>query len=202
MCYGLQRSGRKEVNNVLQLIGAGPRTTFTFWAVHCLDDIRPLRFPRVTLWKKQDLADLGHRCHMVDSVGGNQEHCIVKAILPRSEVFGPPTMVSLVQSLPKNLICWSRFHISKSHNADSSSENQFLEENFLFSFRGSSLNLEGHRGKILQIAVHPCHEVEMAVSLDSNGTLLFWSLSPNSTERSSTLFQSTWKLLGWIELLS
>ncbi|GKU96617.1 hypothetical protein SLEP1_g9832 [Rubroshorea leprosula] len=36
------------------LIGVGPGMLVTFWAIHCLDDISPMRFPRVTLWKRRE----------------------------------------------------------------------------------------------------------------------------------------------------
>ncbi|EPS66388.1 hypothetical protein M569_08390 [Genlisea aurea] len=37
------------------IIGVGPKGVAILWAMHCLDDLASLRFPRITLWKKLNL---------------------------------------------------------------------------------------------------------------------------------------------------
>jgi len=46
-----------DVRNCDWLVGFGPGMLLSFWAVHCLDDVLPLRVPRVTLWKKYELQN-------------------------------------------------------------------------------------------------------------------------------------------------
>ncbi|BBG97665.1 transducin family protein / WD-40 repeat family protein [Prunus dulcis] len=47
-----------QPGNCEWLIGSGPGMLVNFWAIHCLDDVSPIRFPRVTLWKTQKLQGL------------------------------------------------------------------------------------------------------------------------------------------------
>ncbi|KAF1001385.1 hypothetical protein AG4045_002535 [Apium graveolens] len=41
-----------ELASVNGVIGFGPHRMVTLWAIHCLDDVTPMRYPRVTLWKR------------------------------------------------------------------------------------------------------------------------------------------------------
>ncbi|KAL5716968.1 hypothetical protein ACHQM5_010067 [Ranunculus cassubicifolius] len=165
------------------LIGYGPHMLLTFWAVHCLDDASPLRFPRVTLWKTLDLA--GEEGRYLQSVGNlnSKDHSVfIKAVVSRSQLHGPPTMCSLLQLLSDNAIGWSHLPTLESSNT-----------------LGESFSLDGHSGNILQVDVHPYScEVELAVSLDSNGLLLFWSLSTFSSSiiGMPARLLPTWKLVG------
>nr|XP_043623601.1 uncharacterized protein LOC122595321 isoform X2 [Erigeron canadensis] len=149
--YHLGKAGKCD-----WLICFGPKMLVTFWAVHCIDDIYPLRFPRVTLWKKREI--LGSK------VGTSFP--LNKSVISRNGFFGPPDVSSIVYLSPCNHLVWSQFH--KGISSDDS----------LSSVTNGTLNIEGHTGKILQIALHPygCYP-ELAASLDTNGLILFWSLS-------------------------
>ncbi|KAK1412198.1 hypothetical protein QVD17_33237 [Tagetes erecta] len=138
------------------LICFGPQMLVTFWAVHCIDDISPLRFPRVTLWKKRELA------------GSKTETTfpLHKSVISRNGFFGPSDVSSVVHLLSCNRLVWSQFY------------KQTPSEDSLSSVANGSLNIDGHTGKILQIEMHPYVSYpELAVSLDINGVILFWSLS-------------------------
>ncbi|KAK9074295.1 hypothetical protein SSX86_006892 [Deinandra increscens subsp. villosa] len=152
--YHLGKAGKCD-----WLICFGPQMLITFWAVHCIDNISPLRFPRVTLWKKRELS------------GSKTETSfpLHKSVISRNGFFGPPDVSSVIHLLPCNHLVWSQFY-KKTSSEDS-----------LSSIANRSLNIDGHTGKILQIEWHPYVSYpELAVSLDINGVILFWSL-PNST---------------------
>ncbi|MFS8022244.1 putative transcription factor WD40-like family [Helianthus anomalus] len=138
------------------LICFGPQTLITFWAIHCIDDISPLRFPRVTLWKKRELPS----CKTETSFP------LHKSIISRNGFFGPPDVSSVIHLLPSNHLTWSQFY------------KQTSSEDSVSAIANGSLNIDGHTGKILQIELHPSVSYpELAVSLDINGVILFWSFS-------------------------
>lgn len=62
---------------------------------------------------------------------------------------------------------------------------------------------DGHIGTIMQTAVYPfSHDVELAISLDSSGFLLFWSISTITSMANlemKTLYNPAWKLLDKID---
>ncbi|KAL5540048.1 hypothetical protein UlMin_042821 [Ulmus minor] len=169
---------REKAGSCEWIIAFGPGMLVSFWAIHCLDDLSPLRFPRVTLWKKVELQGpgVGHS-RRTELATPKEIIFLSKTAVLRNNLCGPPTICSLIQLLPCNTLLWSLLHIQNLNNIEDSSLNNHR--------RGSTqdmtvgfLNLDGHTGKLLQVAVHPYSaEVELAVSLDSNGFLLFWSLS-------------------------
>ncbi|KAL5998897.1 hypothetical protein ACLOJK_009845 [Asimina triloba] len=182
------------------LIGFGPDASVTFWAIHCLDDISPLRFPRVTLWKKQSVLDskAGH-LYNTGKLNIDNQPLLVKAFISRKRSFGPPSTCSWLQLLPDNSISWSLLY-SPSSSSEVPSD-KVNNENSLLSLAENILSLDGPSGNILQVAVHPYScEIELAVSLDSNGFLLFWLLPTFSSCILSmpALSHPTWKLLGRI----
>nr|DAD17949.1 TPA_asm: hypothetical protein HUJ06_019412 [Nelumbo nucifera] len=181
------------------LIGFGPGMSLTFWAVHCLDDTSPLRFPRVTLWKRQELPSPEGVYHYGIAKPSSEDLSLFyNAVTLRSKLFGPPTTCSLIQLLPCNSMSWLQLYTPPSSNTEDASLKQ-LWENCLSCCAGGVVSLDGHNGKILQVAVHPYScEVELAVSLDSNGLLLFWSLSATSNCMFDMpmVVPHTWKLLG------
>ncbi|XP_042756917.1 uncharacterized protein LOC111876767 isoform X1 [Lactuca sativa] len=137
------------------LISFGPQMMVTFWAIHCIDDFSPLRFPRVTMWKKQELPG---------SKTGTS-FLLNKSFISRNGFFGPPDVCSVIHLLPNNHLKWLQFHKHTSNTTDS-----------ILSIANGALNINGHTGKILQIALHPYGGYpELAVSLDANGVILFWS---------------------------
>ncbi|KAK9144034.1 hypothetical protein Syun_013434 [Stephania yunnanensis] len=160
------------------LIGFGPGGFLNLWALHCLDDISPLRFPRVTLWKKQQMT--GFQC--ASALKSNKvQSFVMKAVISRSQAFGPPTLCSLFQFLSDNSMRWLQY-TPRCNSA-----------------KDGFLCIEGHTGRILQIDVHPCScEVGLAASLDSNGLVLLWSLSIFSSCNLGmpTFGVPTWKRLG------
>ncbi|KAI3971495.1 hypothetical protein MKX01_021555 [Papaver californicum] len=163
------------------LIVFGPQMLLTYWAVHCLDDISPLRFPRVTLWRRQEL--LGSQASSSSLQGSGISNLLIKALISRSKLFDPPTVCSLFQLSSDNSMKWLQLDASRSNEKD------------------GSLNLDGHAGNILQVAVHSgSTDVGIAASLDSNGVLLLWSVSSvsSSTLGTPTLVPPTWKILSKI----
>ncbi|GAB2291128.1 hypothetical protein Dimus_025386 [Dionaea muscipula] len=184
------------------LIALGPGTLVTFWAVHCLDDSAPMRPPRVTLWKQRKLHGpaVASFCdaHQVSSADASN---LIKAVISRDEFFGPPVLCSLVQLLPCSCIGWSLLYMRTSGMEGRS----FLKSenlSYLSDDPRGILNVDGHTGKVLQVSVHPrMSEVTLAVSLDSNGLLLFWSFSASSNCISGLPTPNpSWKLLGKLAL--
>ncbi|XP_059651214.1 uncharacterized protein LOC132298889 [Cornus florida] len=171
------------------LIGFGPKMFVTYWAIHCLDDVAPMRFPRVTLWKREELKD---------SEEGNRSLLLNKVVISRNQVCSPPTTCSLIRLLPCNSFGWLLFYTQTSTDSVDVSLNKPRTNNLLSCCAGGVLNIDGHTGKILQVAVHPyiC-EAGLVVSLDSDGLLLFWSVSTisNCIMGLPTLNPS-WKLSG------
>ncbi|KAJ4957335.1 hypothetical protein NE237_014118 [Protea cynaroides] len=165
------------------LIGFGPGISLSFWAIHCLDDISPLRFPRVILWKRQLLVgtEVSH-LHCPDHSNAKKLPLFTKAVTVRSHFCGPPVICSLVQLLPCNSASWLQLFTPPSTDMDDGSLEWSGKEKCLSCSACGVLCLDGHSGRILQIALHPYScELELAVSLDSNGVLLFWSLSTISS---------------------
>lgn len=204
--YFLSSAGSEhdQVGKCEWLISVGPRFSVAFWALHCLDDVSPLRFPRVSLWKKQDLMDFKARnfCNSDFSNSKNQS-ILVKIAALRSCPFGPPVVCSLLQLLPDNTVSWSQVYSPTSNSTEERSLSQTSKEKILSRFAGVVLNQEGHTGKIIQLAVHPySSEIELAVSMDTNGLLLFWSLSTLSLGTLGTpmLVQPEWERLGKLSL--
>ncbi|PIN24548.1 RAVE (regulator of V-ATPase assembly) complex subunit RAV1/DMX protein, WD repeat superfamily [Handroanthus impetiginosus] len=191
VCYysGLDDFHHDAVGRCEWLIGFGPGRVTTLWATHCLDESAPLRFPRVTLWKKQDFASF-----VVEA-----SHLLVnKVLMMRTQVSGPPVICSLVQLLPCNSFAWTQLYSQPSTSMERTSANDSHPESPLTACAKGVLEVEGHTGKILQLAIHrTSFEVELAASLDENGMLLFWSFSSlfNSHIGLPTSTPS-WKLCG------
>lgn len=191
ICYYSCSDDRRHdtVGRCEWLIGFGPNRVTTSWTIHCLDDFAPVRFPRVTLWKKQDL--LSFEMEVSQLLGP-------KVLMMRPRVSGPPVVCSMVQLLPCNSFAWTLLYSQGSTSIEGKSANDSHSESPLANCAKGVLEVEGHTGKILQIAIHPFpFEVELAASLDVNGMLLFWSFSTffNSRIGQPTLTPS-WKLCG------
>lgn len=181
------------------LVGFGPGMLLSFWAVHCLDDASPLRFSRVMLWRKHELQshDIGN-VHKFDSSDFKNALLLHKVIISRNCLSGPPSICSPLQLLPCNSLVWSHFHIQTIHDTVENSLDTGKTGNISSRLTGGVLNLDGHSGEILKVSIHPsiC-EVQVAASLDSNGLLLFWSLSNISTcILGCPTLVPTWELCG------
>ncbi|XP_017699904.2 uncharacterized protein LOC103713736 isoform X2 [Phoenix dactylifera] len=197
-------SDHDQIGKCEWLISVGPRSSVTYWAIHCLDDISPPRSPRVTLWKKQNIVDL-KGCNFSDSDFSNSKDqpILVKVVDSRSLLCGPPEMCSLLQLLPNSSVRWSQLYNPLPNDTEDKSLCKFSKERSLSCFSGGVLNQDGHTGNIIQVALHPYScEIELAVSLDSDGFLLFWSLSAfsNCTLSMQTVAHPVWKLLGKVTL--
>ncbi|KAL3517308.1 hypothetical protein ACH5RR_024210 [Cinchona calisaya] len=154
------------------LIGFGPQLVVTLWAIHCLDDFSPLRFPRVTLWKRQELISPQVGC------GG---FLLNKVFIRRNNMFSSPTMCSLLEVLPCNSLAFLHLHSQISSDTQERSTNNCHSKDLLISHALGILDVDSHTGSILKVVVHPyLFEVGLAASLDTNGLLLFWSLSTAS----------------------
>ncbi|KAK8971325.1 hypothetical protein KSP40_PGU002534 [Platanthera guangdongensis] len=184
------------------LISVGPVNSVTFWAIHCLDEVVTFRSPRVTLWTKRNPADFqAGNFSFYQPLHPEEEPILVKVVVSRSQLFGPPVACSLLQLLHGNSMNWWHFYRPSIHDAEQKSLAQASKNGCLSHFASGVLNLDGHTASILQLALHPySFELELAVSLDSNGFLLFWSLPKNfnCTLEIQRYIHPTWKLLGKI----
>ncbi|KAK7381980.1 hypothetical protein VNO80_00582 [Phaseolus coccineus] len=168
-----------DVRNCDWIVGFGPGMLLSFWAVHCLDDVSPLRFPRVTLWKRHELQnhDIAN-VYKFNSSDFKNALFLQKVILMRNCLSGPPIICSPLQLLSCNSLVWSNFRILTIHDAVENSIDNGNADSMSPYLTGGVLNLDGHSGKILKVSIHPYScKVQFAASLDSNGLLLFWSLS-------------------------
>lgn len=143
------------------LIGFGPKRMVTLWAVHCLDDSAPMRFPRITLWKKQEFVSFECEASQI---------LLDKVLVMRNRAFGPPLVCSLVHLLACKIFSWTLLHSGTSTRVEGKPAN----DNAFTSYSEGILNVDGHTGKVSQIAIHPLSlEVKIAASLDTNGMLVF-----------------------------
>ncbi|KAL1142622.1 hypothetical protein V6Z11_A11G107600 [Gossypium hirsutum] len=180
--YFFREEHKNEVGSCEWLIGFGPGKLVTFWAIHCLDDISPMRFPRVTLWKRLELQGLE-----VEHLNRNglstlkQQLLLKKVVIMRNCASGPPIVCSSIHLYPCKYLAWSMLYTQMINDTENAPPSESRTENLLSCSVGGILDIDGHTSKILQVAIHPnvC-EVDLVVSLDSNGLLLFWSLSNNS----------------------
>ncbi|KAK6239684.1 hypothetical protein QUC31_005153 [Theobroma cacao] len=197
--YFCTEGDKREVGRCEWLIGFGPGKLVTFWAIHCLDDMTPMRFPRVTLWKRHELQDFEvEHLHRNGLSTLKQQLVLKKVVIMRTCLSGPPIVCSLIHLFPFQSMAWSMLYTKTSNDMKDASPNESRIENLLSCSVGGILDIDGHTSKILQIAIHPyvC-EFELAVSLDSNGLLLFWSLSTNSNSiHDLPTLIPTWKICG------
>lgn len=203
--HGLSKEN--NVGNCEWLLGVGPNSSLAWWSLHCLDDVSPFRCPCVYLWKqgtglplhKQKFPSFGsYSDSQVSSV-------LVKAFVQRigSKLSAPPLSADLFELLPENIFRWSRVWppVSAVGGGNSFEETIGSEKNCKkspWSITCQIINQEGHSGRIIQVAVHPVIEVELAASLDSNGLVLFWSLSSSVEFQMGipTFMHPAWKLSG------
>ncbi|KAH9622667.1 hypothetical protein KSS87_015596 [Heliosperma pusillum] len=190
-----------EVGRCEWLVGLGPGKMLTFWAVHCLDDIATIRSPRVTLWKRQELLESDiKKSYKSDHVNCTEGSRLNKAVIWRNQRCGPPALCAVVQLSACNSLAWSVLYNQSLVKMEENPSQ--ICENKLYCQSGGVLDTIGHTGKLLQVAVHPfmC-KVQLAVSLDSNGGLIFWSTTTSSYSISSLpSFTPSWQLIGKMTL--
>ncbi|XP_017233889.1 uncharacterized protein LOC108207949 isoform X2 [Daucus carota subsp. sativus] len=174
------------------VVGFGPQRVVTLWAIHCLDDVAPMRFPRVTLWKRRELDGPEVRSSSL---------LLSKVVISRIQAFGPPTSCNIVQLLSCNSLAWFQINFQTVISSEEPSISS-QTENVLSSCAYGKLNMDGHCGKILQVVMHSHrYELKYGASLDMNGLLLLWSISDisNCIMGLPTL-NPTWKLSGKVDL--
>ncbi|GAB4861575.1 hypothetical protein Ancab_036768 [Ancistrocladus abbreviatus] len=199
-CFPTAAYQHNKVGRCEWLIGLGPGPLVTLWAVHCLDDVAPVRPPRVTLWKRIEILGSAVKSFS-DSCIDNplKTSGLNKATMFRNRLFGPPFICSLIQTQPCSSLGWSLLHTQMSVPEDISSDKPESETAVHLSHDSTGiLNIGGHTGKVLKISVLPrrCGG-ELAVSLDSSGLLLFWSISTSSNCASGLpTLNPSWKILG------
>ncbi|KAJ0986141.1 hypothetical protein J5N97_004497 [Dioscorea zingiberensis] len=203
-CLAPEVSEHDHIGKCEWVISVGPRSSLTLWAIHCLDDTSPLRFPRVTLWKTLDLMEFKEcKNFKSDLLHLKDQPVFVKAVASRSHPYAPPNHCSLLQLLADNSFSWLQFYSPMSNSKADGSSCQTSMEKCLPCFAGGVLNQDSHTGKIIQLDVYPCNsEVELAASLDSSGSLFFWSLPTVSsyTLGSQAVIHPAWKLMGKVIL--
>ncbi|XP_015699102.1 uncharacterized protein LOC102707069 [Oryza brachyantha] len=191
--------GENQVGKCEWLVSAGPGAFVNFWAVHCIDDVSPPRYPRITLWKQVKLQS------WMQSASGQQKSIddsfFVEAVISRRFSSGPPTTCSLLHLLHDNSFSWSCLSSNLSLNSESDVSSDSTKS--MSCYASQTINQYGHNGSIKQVSIHPYScEIELAVSMDSNRTLHFWSFSTLST-LVSTLHAPTyplWNLLCKFDL--
>ncbi|XP_047057254.1 uncharacterized protein LOC124663619 [Lolium rigidum] len=177
------------------LVSIGPGQCTNFWAVHCLDDVCPPRYPRITLWKQS-------KPHEESAINlGSPGSFFVEAVISRRICSGPPTTCSLLHLLPDSSFIWSRLSFGPSSDTGTHISNDSSKTISCCSTK--TINQAGHKGSIIEVSIHPYScEIELAVSMDSSRVLFLWSLSTLSTLL-PTLHASTyplWKLLCKFDL--
>ncbi|OEL19860.1 DmX-like protein 1 [Dichanthelium oligosanthes] len=194
-------SRESQVGKCEWLVSVGPGSCVNFWAVHCLDDVFPPRYPRITLWKQSKLQGWGESYVKSVPPKSLEQSIFVEAVISRRLCSDPPTTCSLLHLLHDDSFVWSA--LSNSLLPDSGTHVSSESANSISCCLTKSVKQYGHKGSIKQVSVHPYScEIELAVSMDSNSMLFFWSLSTFST-LIPTLHAPTyplWKLLCKFDL--
>ncbi|KAJ1283904.1 hypothetical protein BS78_03G163200 [Paspalum vaginatum] len=173
-------SRESQVGKCEWLVSVGPGPCVNFWAVHCLDDVFPPRYPRITLWKQSKLQGFVESCVNSGPPNAIGQSIFVEAVISRRLCSGPPTTCSLLHLLLDNSFVWST--LSTSMSADSGTHASRNSANSISCCLTKPVKQDGHKGSIRQVSIHPYScEIELAVSMDSNRVLFFWSLSTLST---------------------
>lgn len=194
-------SGQNQVGKCEWLVSVGPGSCVNFWAVHCLDDVSPPRYPRITPWEQSKLQAREESAVNSGPPKSIEQSIFVEAVISRRLCSGPPTTCSLLHLLPDNSFIWSR--LSSGLSSDSGSHVSSDSTKSISCYSTKTINQDGHKGSIRQVSVHPYScEIDLAVSMDSSRMLFFWSLSTLST-LIPTLHAPTyplWKLLCKFDL--
>lgn len=196
-------SRESQVGKCEWLVSVGPGSCVNFWAIHCLDDVFPPRYPRITLWKQSKLQSWGESYVKSGPPKSLEQSIFVEAVISRRLCSGPPTTLSFLHFLLDDSFVWSA--LSNSLLPDSGTHVSSESSNSISCCLTKPVKQDGHRRSIRQVSIHPYScEIEVAVSMDSNRMLFFWSLSTFST-LIPTLHAPTyplWKLLCKFDLCS
>uniref|UniRef100_A0A7N0UFG9 RAVE complex protein Rav1 C-terminal domain-containing protein n=1 Tax=Kalanchoe fedtschenkoi TaxID=63787 RepID=A0A7N0UFG9_KALFE len=181
------------------IVGTGPGALITFWAIHCLDDVTPVRCPQVTLWQRQEVPGLGlASCSGVSGSNCNNQSSFNKIFFSRNKLSAPPAVCSLIHLFPGNSVHWSMLCATTTTPNDKETGSVKMNKNILSFQAHGILELGGHSGKILDVAVHSDRlNHHYAASLDSKGKVLFWSLSTlNQCTFGLPMVNPSWKVCG------
>ncbi|CAN8284476.1 unnamed protein product [Cochlearia groenlandica] len=197
--FSYENYDHESVGNCEWLVGYGPGKSASLWAVHCLDDISPMRFPRVTLLARKESNENGTEpLPLVDATSSSNRLPLKKVYVLRNNLYGTPLTCSSVHLSPCNTVYWSSLYTTKSHDLEDSSPNK---SSVLKCIYQKILDIDGHGGKILQVAFDPiiCDAGYIA-SLDYNGLIIIWS-SCDSLNRAMDhpISVSSWKPRGRLE---
>ncbi|KAI4369823.1 hypothetical protein MLD38_018227 [Melastoma candidum] len=156
------------------IVGFGSDSEVKFWALHCLDEFSPLRYPRLVKWKSKELQDARD---LVKSTL-DQPFMGSQVLISRKNMSEPPSSCSFIKFSTCNSIGWSLLYDQESNSRRDQCASLSPMTSFLSSDDAKSLSVDGHCGKILQLVLHPyACDTGLAMSLDSNGLLLFWTFS-------------------------
>jgi hypothetical protein len=154
----------------------------TYWVLHCLDDVSPPRYPRISLWKQIHLHGWEEPSVKLGPSKSIGQPVFVEAVILRRLSSGPPTTCSLLHLLPDDSFVWSGLSTSLPPDSDFGTYVSSDSTKSVSYCLTKSLKQDGHKGGIRQVSVHPYScEIELAVSMDSSRMLFFWSLSTFST---------------------
>ncbi|XP_010518332.1 PREDICTED: uncharacterized protein LOC104793635 isoform X1 [Camelina sativa] len=199
--FSMEKYDHEIVGKCEWLVGYGPGNLATLWAVHCLDDVSPMRFPRVTLWAREESSEIGSGSLSLANASGSSDRLPLKKVsLLRNNLHGTPLICSSIYLSPQNTVYWSSLHTIKSHDSEDPSPNK---SSLLKCINGKVLYLDGHGGKILQVAFDPfiC-EAGYTASLDSNGLIIIWSSSAYLNHAiDHPISVSSWKPCGRLQNL-
>ncbi|KAL2650756.1 hypothetical protein R1flu_018884 [Riccia fluitans] len=197
------------------LIGVGPSGSVTLWSVQSLDDLSPSRGQFVQIWQqKPGLLS----CPSVPPSQSNVcpedrgRLLSMKAVVhrPYGTLWGPPSSLEVFEIWSDNLLRWSCVwpHVSALGARSSvagivatgvASTSAGSGKSSAWGVSSEAIHLDGHRGNILQTAVHPDAAMRLVASLDDLGTVLFWlsSSSPlNPRLEIAGYSNSLWRLSG------
>lgn len=169
-----------QVGKCEWLVSLGPGPCISFWAIHCLDDVFPPRYPRITLWKQSKLQGWGDSYVKSGPLKSMEQSIFVEAVISRRLCSGPPATCFLLHLLVDDSFAWST--VSTKLLADSGNHALSDSAKNILCCLTKPVKQDGHKGSIRQVSVHPYScEIELAVSMDSNRMIFFWSLSTFST---------------------
>lgn len=200
---------RRDLSPCEWLVGVGPRGEVALWSIHSLDDILPNRSPRVTLWQQGD--DVLAQPSTLNPFGGEgaddaTDRLMMKAVVQRPEgaLAVPPSSLDLFEALPSGHFRWSRLWPPISAigtgGGHVGSGAQTGRNKSIWGVSSEVVHLDGHRGAIVQVALHPSPTVALAASVDDQGVILLWDLSAWSSPQVKVMSSQTlgWKLAGQI----
>ncbi|CAN6465807.1 unnamed protein product [Victoria cruziana] len=184
------------------LVVVGPGPSLAFWSVHCLDDVSPLRFPRLHLWKKVDVSDANAtNIFFPDSSKFQNSIALLTVFISRSRLSGPPDSCSLLHLLSGGSFMWLHLDRLAPSVALRTSSDQLSKDSCASISSCKLLTQDGHASSIVQFAMCTCSfGIHLAASLDSDGHILLWSICSGSYLYSGkpTPFQPAWKYKGRI----